>query len=205
MDTPHDDDPALAEAIARRDESRAQILRSKANAAGSSTDRLANAFEKLASQAEEASKRSADALSHIEPPHPDPEGTARPLADSEGNFAANAEVAAVGGIGIKASNTDVATGQPAKTAEQAGEAVTEGAQKVIGDQVVDGEGGNGQGASGTGSGSANDDRAKVEIPENWRTLTWQERRSIASKVSDTPIANGEEANAAIEAELKRRG
>jgi hypothetical protein len=133
----HDDDPALAEAIARRDESRAQILRSRANAAGgNSNDRLAAAFEKMAAQAERASKQSVQALDRIEPERPDPEGTAQLLADSEGNFAPNAEVAATGGIGIKASNTNVDTGKPATTPEQAGEAVTEGAQKVIGDEPV---------------------------------------------------------------------
>lgn len=194
----HDDDPALVEAIARRDESVAQILRSKANAAGgNSSDRLAAAFEKLADQAEKASMQSAAALGNIEPARPDPEGTAQPLADSAGNFPANAEVAAVGGTGIDASNTDVSTGQPAKTADEAGEATTDGAQKIIGDHVV--------GADGTGSaGGQPDERSKVEIPGDWQSLTWQERRSIASKVSDNPISNGEEANAAIEAELKRR-
>ncbi|PYE89588.1 hypothetical protein [Phyllobacterium leguminum] len=44
----------------------------------------------------------------------------------------------------------------------------------------------------------------VDIPDNWRDLTWQERRSIASKVSDFPIKNGGDADAAIELELERR-
>lgn len=195
----HHDDPALAEAIARRDESRAQILRSKANAAGgSSTDRLANAFEKLADQAERASRQSATALDRIEAAPVDPEGTERRLADSEGNFAANAEVAAVGGIGIKASNTDVSTGNPAQTAERAGEAVTADAQKIVGDHAIGT-------ATTIRTAETDETRAAVVIPEGWKDLSWQERRSIASKVSDTPIANGEEANAAIETELKRRG
>ncbi|MGU3496356.1 hypothetical protein ACLBXM_20130 [Xanthobacteraceae bacterium A53D] len=45
----------------------------------------------------------------------------------------------------------------------------------------------------------------VAIPAHWQSLTWQERRSIAAQVSDSPIRNGDDANAAIEAELKRRG
>lgn len=194
----HQNDPLLAEAIARRDESRAQILRSRANRLGGSTavDRLANAFDKMAEQAEKASRASSSVLDGIEQIKPDPEGTSRPLADSEGNFAANAEVSAVGGIGIKASNTDVSTEKPAQTIEQAGEAVTPGAQKVLGDQPV-----NGNGSAGVGG---SDELSKVEIPANWKDLTWQERRSLASKVSEDPISNGEEANAAIEAELKRR-
>ncbi|WP_207642189.1 hypothetical protein [Neorhizobium vignae] len=159
-------------------------------------DRLASAFDKMAEQAEKAARRSSVALAEIEPAKPDPEGTAQLLADSEGNFAANAEVAAVGGIGIKASNTDVSTGKPAQTIEQAGEAITPGAQKLVADQIVGGE---------IGGASASDASGDVTIPDGWRDLTWQERRSLASKLSDKPISNGEEANAAIEAELKRRG
>ncbi|MFN7092781.1 MAG: hypothetical protein ACK4P4_19785 [Allorhizobium sp.] len=195
----HQNDPLLAEAIARRDESRAQILRSRANRLGGSTavDRLANAFDKMAEQAEKASRESSTALSSIEPVKADPEGTSRQLADSEGNFAANAEVAAVGGIGIKASNTDVSTGKPAQTIQQAGEAVMPGAQKIVDDQPVGG-------AATTGTAETDEIRATVSISDNWRDLTWQERRSLASKLSDDPISNGEEANAAIEAELKRR-
>ncbi|WP_029620622.1 hypothetical protein [Pseudorhizobium marinum] len=195
----HQNDPLLAEAIARRDESRAQILRSRANRLGGSTavDRLANAFDKMAERAEKASRESSTALSGIEPVKPDPEGTSRQLADSEGNFAANAEVAGVGGIGIKASNTDVSTGKPAQTIQQAGEVVMPGAQKIGGDQPADG--------ATTRSADTDETRSAVSIPDNWRELTWQERRSLASKLSDDPISNGEEANAAIEAELKRRG
>lgn len=48
-------------------------------------------------------------------------------------------------------------------------------------------------------------RAAVKIPDDWKELSWQERRSLASQVSAEPITNGEQANAAIEAELKRRG
>jgi hypothetical protein len=47
-------------------------------------------------------------------------------------------------------------------------------------------------------------RAAVAIPGDWQSLSWQERRSLASQLSDEPITNGEQANAAIEAELKRR-
>lgn len=198
--TDHQNDPQLTEAIARRDESRAQILRSRANRLGGSiaVDRLANAFDKMAEQAERASRESSAAWADIEPVKPDPEGTSRQLADSEGNFAANAQIAAVGGIGIKASNTDVSTGKPAQTIQQAGEAVTPGAQKIVGDQLVGG-------ASTSRTSETPDTRAAVAIPDNWRDLTWQDRRSLASKLSGDPISNGEEANAAVEAELKRRG
>lgn len=47
-------------------------------------------------------------------------------------------------------------------------------------------------------------RAAVEIPANWKELGWQDRRSLASKLTDDAVHNGEEANAAIEAELARR-
>jgi hypothetical protein len=193
----HENDPLLAEAIARRDESRAQILRARANrAGGNSVDRLADAFDRLAEQAAAASRKSSDAVGKIETVKPDLEGTARQLADSEGNFAANAEVAAVGGTGIDASNTNVSTGKPAQTAEEAGVATTSGAQKIIGDQPVGGRVRVTETAEG---------RAAVAIPDDWNALSWQERRSLASQLSDGPITNGEEANAAIEAELKRRG
>lgn len=186
----HDDDPALAEALARRDESRAQILRGKAN--------TNSAYEGLAKAAEKDATASARAAEGLPEAKPDPEGTAQLLADSEGNFAPNADVAAAGGIGIKASNTDVSTGQPAQTAEQAGVAVVEGAQKIVGDQPV----GN---AAASRTAETGDARAAVVIPNGWQDLSWQERRSIAAKLSDTPISNGEDANTAIEDELKRRG
>lgn len=181
----HDDDPALAEALARRDESRAQILRSKAQ----SNPAYAQLADKAAVEAK-GSATSADNTGEVEK---DLSGTAPALSDSAGNFAANPEVAATGGIGIEASNTDVSTGKPAQTPEQAAVAVAPGARKIVGDHVV--------GDAGSGD---PDVRAAVAIPDGWRDLSWQERRSIASKVSDAPISNGEEANTAIDAELKRR-
>lgn len=136
MDT-HEKDPALAEAIVRRDESRAMILQARAQqTGGTAIDKLAAAFGKMADQAAADARKSAEAADAIEPVRPDPEGTAQHLADSEGNFPANAEVAATGGIGIKASNTVGDTGKPATSAAEAGLAVTEGAQKIIGDQPV---------------------------------------------------------------------
>lgn len=44
----------------------------------------------------------------------------------------------------------------------------------------------------------------VTIPDNWRSLSWQDRRSLASKLTDDAIHNGDEANAAIEAALAKR-
>lgn len=49
-----------------------------------------------------------------------------------------------------------------------------------------------------------EDRAGVEIPENWAALKYPALRSLASKLSDAPIKNGVEAHAAIEAEVARR-
>jgi hypothetical protein len=49
-----------------------------------------------------------------------------------------------------------------------------------------------------------EDPGSVIIPDGWADLSWQKLRSIASQVSDAPIKNGDEARAAIEAELKRR-
>lgn len=182
-------DPAMAEAVTRAAESRAQILRSKA-----ATN---PAYAKLAEEAERNAQNASRRLAGLPEVHPDPEGTAQNLADSEGNFAANADVAAVGGTGIKASNTDVSTGQPAQSPERAGVPVTNDAQKIVGDQSVGT-------ATTSRTAETHETRAAVVIPDGWKDLSWQERRSIASKLSDTPISNGEEANAAIEAELARR-
>lgn len=45
----------------------------------------------------------------------------------------------------------------------------------------------------------------VEIPDDWKSLKWFALRSLASKISDEPIKTMEQAVAAIEAELARRG
>jgi hypothetical protein len=44
----------------------------------------------------------------------------------------------------------------------------------------------------------------VEIPEDWRKLPWPTRLKLGASVSDTPIANGDDVERAIEAELRRR-
>jgi hypothetical protein len=49
------------------------------------------------------------------------------------------------------------------------------------------------------------ERSRVEVPSNWRDMPWPQRRSLATQFSDGPIHNNEEAVAAIEAELRRRG
>ena len=51
---------------------------------------------------------------------------------------------------------------------------------------------------------APEQRAAVEIPGDWRDLSWPRLRSLASKVCDDPISNRPVAVAAIEAELARR-
>lgn len=45
----------------------------------------------------------------------------------------------------------------------------------------------------------------VEIPDDWRSLKFFALRSLASKLSSDPVKNSEDAIAAIEAELARRG
>ncbi|HEX2554233.1 MAG TPA: hypothetical protein VHL98_11055 [Microvirga sp.] len=55
------------------------------------------------------------------------------------------------------------------------------------------------------SGGTGTDSGVVNIPENWRELPWQQKRSLASQVSDGPVRNGDDADKAIEAELERRG
>lgn len=47
-------------------------------------------------------------------------------------------------------------------------------------------------------------RGDVEIPEGWKDLKWQDKRSLASKLTDDAVHNGADADAAIEVELERR-
>lgn len=49
------------------------------------------------------------------------------------------------------------------------------------------------------------DGSDVEIPDDWKALKWFALRSLASKVSNGPVKTMEDAVAAIEAELARRG
>lgn len=43
----------------------------------------------------------------------------------------------------------------------------------------------------------------IAIPENWQALSWPELKSLASKLSDTPIKSKADAVAAIESALPR--
>lgn len=49
------------------------------------------------------------------------------------------------------------------------------------------------------------DGSSVDIPDDWKSLKWFALRSLASKVSSEPVKTHEDAVAAIEAELARRG
>lgn len=48
-------------------------------------------------------------------------------------------------------------------------------------------------------------RAAVEIPDDWASLTWPKRLSLAASLTDEKVKNGEDAAKAINAELARRG
>lgn len=182
--TDHQNDPLLAEAIARRDESRAQILRAKAHrTGGDSMDRLATAFSKLADQAEKDARKSADAVENIDPPKPDLSGTAPTLSDSAGNYAPNPEVANVGGIGVEASNTKAGTDEQAQRPEDVD---LSGAVEGVG---PDGEIG----------------AATIVIPDDWEGQHWRTRVALAERISGKADLKAEEANAIIKAELARRG
>lgn len=45
----------------------------------------------------------------------------------------------------------------------------------------------------------------VNIPHNWETLPWNERRALAAQLTTARVVNGPDAAAAITAELERRG
>lgn len=49
-----------------------------------------------------------------------------------------------------------------------------------------------------------DEREAIQIPDGWRGLSYNERRSLAAKLSDRPINNAAAADRAIEAEIARR-
>lgn len=53
-------------------------------------------------------------------------------------------------------------------------------------------------------GLADGERAKVEIPTDWRGLSWPKLRGLGSQFSNEPVLNKAGATAAIEAEIARR-
>jgi hypothetical protein len=181
--TEHTNDPLLAEAIARRDESRAQILRARAVRTGeTAADRMAAAFEKMAKQAEKDASASSAAFAGIEPVPVDKAGTAPTLSDSKGNFAPNPDVANVGGIGAEASNTKAGSTDQAQKPEDVDlSGVTQG---VGPDGEIGGE--------------------TVEIPADWEASHWQTRVALAKRISGRDDLNTEQANEIIKAEVGRR-
>jgi hypothetical protein len=177
-------DIASAEAITRRDESRLQLLRGRA----ARSEDAAKAFGPRIKQVEEEFKKSSEALAALtgEEAPIDRAGTSAGLSDEAGNFAKNADVAAAGGIGVAASNTDVPAGKPAETGAEAGVDLKTG-ETGVGDVQRD--------ASAV---------SEIEITDNWKELSWADKRSLASKFSELPIRDSKGADAAIEAEVKRR-
>lgn len=47
-------------------------------------------------------------------------------------------------------------------------------------------------------------REAVDIPDDWESLSWQEKRSLASQLSDDPVMSGDDADKAIRAEVNSR-
>jgi hypothetical protein len=108
---------AQLDSAARVAESRSLVFQSRAHANPNDPDaqRLA---DEAAAEATEASAKLRELQDN--PLAVDPEGTAPGLADRLGNFAANVEVANAGGIGVEGSNSNVDTGAPAASADEAG-------------------------------------------------------------------------------------
>lgn len=158
-----------AEAISRRDESRANILRGRAmrdpRGEGAFRSAVSEAVKQEMASTKEAEKAGEGTA------RADLSGTAPTLSDSEGNFAPNPEVANTGGTGVEASNTNAETDEQAEKPDEVDTSAADGT---------------------------------IAIPDNWKSLPWPERRSLASSLTDDPIRNGEDADAAIEAELQRR-
>ena len=101
-----------AEAASRKAESEAAVLRS--HHGGEARTDL-----KAAEKAELDARAKLDSAAAAGVPT-DLSGMSRGLSDSAGNFAPNVEVMTSGGIGVEASNTNVETGEPAQTADEAG-------------------------------------------------------------------------------------
>lgn len=49
-----------------------------------------------------------------------------------------------------------------------------------------------------------EERAAIVIPDDWRALAWPALKSLASKLSDQPIRDKEDAVKAVEAEVAAR-
>lgn len=79
-------------------------------------------------------------------------------------------------------------------------AADETVTSIIGDDNKDNE----SDTAVTDAGKKPVEAVDVEIPNDWKSLKWFALRSLASKVSDTPIKTAEDATAAIEAYLASR-
>lgn len=90
-----------AEALSRRDESVANVLRGNINEDEKATQQAAKEAAKEARKSAKELEKAQNADVAV-----DPEGTAARLADSEGNIATDVETATQGGTGVDASNTD---------------------------------------------------------------------------------------------------
>lgn len=101
-ETPQDKINAVrqAEAVSRRDESRANIMQGRALRMG---DRYEGASDEADKAAAESAKRAQEAAERDAVI--DRSGTAPAMSDSEGNFAPNPDVANTGGTGVAASNS----------------------------------------------------------------------------------------------------
>lgn len=60
-------------------------------------------------------------------------------------------------------------------------------------------------ASAGVAGDAFTERRDVIVPDDWRGLSWPKRRALAALLTDEPVANAAQVEAAITAELERRG
>ena len=179
-------DRATQEALSRNREAAASVLRGVA----AQQPQGADAHLRRASELDQEGAEIARTLADAGPAgQPDPEGTAPTLADKSGNFAASRDVANAGGIGVVSSNTNVATGEPARSPDEAGTIDP----AVRNDAALAGFGG----TAATGE--------AIDIPETWRDLSWPQRRSLASRLAPNEAINtGEDAERVIAAEQDRR-
>lgn len=114
------DQIATAEALSRKQESEAMILSGRAERSRDP----ASYEEELAARVKAGQEASAE-LERLQNSvaAKDLSGMSRGLSDSNGNFAANADVLTTGGVGVEGSNSKEESTEQAKTAEEAGTVV----------------------------------------------------------------------------------
>jgi hypothetical protein len=123
------DQLTTAESLSRKAESEANVFRIRQMKMPDH-----KGYQSRLKETDGAIKESAEEVERIRelaPPDRDPEGTRQTLSDKAGNFAPNAEVAGVGGVGMDYSNS-ASGGEQAADADSVEMVPTLGEQQMVG-------------------------------------------------------------------------